>query len=293
MKKNMRFVLACLCLAACCGAYAQRTSGSIPAGKLQVYYERAGSGPALLLLHAGLQDHTMWEEQVKALSAKYEIITPDLPFHGKTTGIDTLLLAQDMLRILLDSLHLQKVFIAGLSMGASVAQDFVIAYPQRVNKAVFISAGINGYDKKQPIDSVSMAWYTAFVHSLETKDTAAAAIEFTRAWAEGVYRRGDSLKAPVSKHVYRTTLQNLRQHKLAGWPLLKNNPPAVESIASIRVPVLVIEGDKDLPYIHVSSQYLEKNIPGARRVLLKGVAHMLNLEKPASFNKLLTDFLQQ
>ena len=292
MKKNIRFAFCCLCLTVCCGVYAQRKSGIIPAGKLRVYYERSGSGPALLLLHAGLQDHTMWEEQVKALSAKYEIITPDLPFHGKTTGIDTSLLAQDVLRILLDSLHVQKVYIAGLSMGASVAEDFVIAYPQRVNKAIFISAGINGYDKKQPIDSVSMAWYTAFAHLLDTKDTAGAAIEFTKAWAQGVYRAGDSLKAPVSKYVYRTTLQNLRLHKMAGWPRLQNNPPAVESIGSIRVPVLVIEGDKDLPYVHASSQYLEKNIPGARRVVIKDVAHMLNLEKPAVFNKLVMDFLQ-
>ena len=268
------------------------SSGRINAGNLQVYYERSGSGPAILLLHAGLQDHTMWKEQVSALSAHYQVITPDLPFHGKTMGIDTSLLAQDVLHILLDSLHLQKVFIAGLSMGASVAEDFVIAYPERINKAVFVSAGINGYDKKQPIDSVSMGWYNAFAHALDTKDTVAATVEFTKAWAQGVYRNGDSLKAPVSRYVYRTTLQNLRQHKMAGWPLLQNNPPAVETIASIRVPVLIIEGDKDLPYIHVTSRYLEKNIPGAKRVVIEGVAHMLNMEKPSVVNKLLADFFK-
>ena len=264
--------------------------GQVAAGKLQVYYERSGSGPAILLLHAGLQDHTMWKEQVKILSANYEVITPDFPFHGQTTGIDTLLLAQDVLRILLDSLHLQKIFIAGLSMGASVAEDFVIAYPERVKKAIFISAGINGYDKKQPIDSVSMGWYNAFAHALATKDTVAAAIEFTKAWAQGVYRNGDSLKAPVSKYVYQTTLQNLRQHKMAGWPLLQNNPPAIENVASIRVPVLIIEGDKDLPYIYVTSKYLEQHVPGAKRVVIEGVAHMLNMEKPAAVNKLIRDF---
>jgi pimeloyl-ACP methyl ester carboxylesterase len=293
MKKNIRVLFCCVCIAGSFTVNAQKSSnGTVSAGRLTVYYERTGSGPALLLLHAGLQDHTMWQEQVKALSANYEVIAPDLPFHGRTTGIDTLLLAQDVLRILLDSLHIRKVSIAGLSMGASIAQDFVIAYPQRVNKAIFISAGINGYDKKHPIDSLSMAWYTAFAHFLETKDTAAAAVEFTKAWAEGLYRRGDSLKAPVSRYVYRTTLQNLRTHKMAGWPRLQNNPPAVESIASIRVPVLVIEGDKDLPYIHSSSQYLEQNIPNAKHVVIKDVAHMLNMEKPATLNKLLMDFLR-
>lgn len=234
----------------------------------------------------------MWGEQVKALSLQYIVITPDLPFHGKTTGIDTTLLAQDVLKILLDSLHIQKVSIAGLSMGASVAQDFIIAYPQRVNKAFLIATGINGHDKIHPVDSVSMDWYHHFARALQEKDTAGAAVEFTKAWAEGIYRRGDSLKAPVSRYVYSTTLSNLRLHKMQGWPLLQNHPPAVESLASVRVPVLIIEGDKDLPYIAITSQYLEKNIPGARRVVIKGVAHMLNMEKPKELNKLMLDFLK-
>lgn len=89
-------------------------NGTVRIGNLQVYYERAGKGDAILLLHAGLQDHTMWEEQVKSLSARYEVITPDLPFHGKTIGTDTGMLAQDIIKTLLDSLHLQKISIAGL-----------------------------------------------------------------------------------------------------------------------------------------------------------------------------------
>lgn len=293
MKTNLFFIfLPVLIFGISCTAGKQLPqTGTIKAGNLNVYYERVGKGEPLLLLHAGLQDHTMWNEQVKALSARYEVITPDLPFHGKTTGIDTTLLAQDVLRILLDSLQLQRVSVAGLSMGASVAQDFIIAYPQRVTKAILISAGINGYDKTHPVDSLSMDWYLQFSRALDNKDTASAAVEFTKAWAEGIYRRGDSLKSPASQYVYKTTLHNLRLHKIVGWPLLQNNPPAVEKLASFQVPVLVIEGDKDLPYITASSQHLEKTIPGARRIVIKDVAHMLNMEKPEELNKLIEDFL--
>ncbi|MEP7239234.1 MAG: hypothetical protein ABI685_15250, partial [Ferruginibacter sp.] len=60
----------------------QPKTGTIKAGGFQVYYEREGKGDAVLLLHAGLQDHTMWAEQVIALSAHYEVITADLPYHG-------------------------------------------------------------------------------------------------------------------------------------------------------------------------------------------------------------------
>jgi pimeloyl-ACP methyl ester carboxylesterase len=234
----------------------------------------------------------MWAGQVKALSAQYEVITVDLPYHGNTTGTDTTLLAQNLIKILLDSLHLQKVSVAGLSMGASVTQDFIIAYPQRVNKAILISAAVNGYEDNHPADTISMYWYPLFKKALEEKDTVKAAVEFTKAWAEGIYRRGDSLKAPVSQYIYKKTLETLRQHKVEGWPLLQGHPKAIESIASVKVPVLIIDGDKDLPYITANSAYLEKNIPGAKRVLMKDVAHMLNIERPEDLNKLILDFLK-
>jgi pimeloyl-ACP methyl ester carboxylesterase len=57
--------------------------------------------------------------------------------------------------------------------------------------------------------------------------------------------------------------------------------------------VLVIEGDKDLPFISVASEYLEKNIAGAKRVVIIDVAHMLNMEKPQELNKIMLDFLKK
>lgn len=228
-------------------------SGAINAGAFTVYYERRGKGEPLLLLHAGLQDHTMWNKQVNALSADFDVITIDLPYHGNTTGNDTTLLAQDVVKIVLDSLHVSKAAVAGLSMGASVAEDFVIAYPDRVSKAIFISAGVNGYEKKFAIDSASLAWFSKYSQAMESGDTTQAAVEFTKAWAEGIYRSGDRLKKPASQYVYSTTLKNLRRHKAAGWPRLQNNPPAFETIAFIQVPVLIIDGDKDLPYITAAS----------------------------------------
>ncbi|HVG40643.1 MAG TPA: alpha/beta hydrolase [Chitinophagaceae bacterium] len=268
------------------------STGTVKAGNLTIYYERTGKGHPVVLLHAGLQDHTMWEEQVKALSKDYDVITPDLPYHGKSTGKDTAILASEVIKILLDSLQLQKIAIAGLSMGASIVQDFITAYPQRVTKVVLLSTGINGYEKIQPVDSVSMAWYPPFEKALTEKDTAKAAAAFTKAWAEGVYRSKDSLGAPVSKYVYRTTLANLHKHKMEGWPKLQNNPPVIEKIATVSLPVLIIDGDKDLPYISVSSAHMAKAIKGSKRVVIKDVAHMLNMEKPEEVNKLLIDFLK-
>lgn len=294
MKKHYPFILLLAVLPGvfCSSEQTLSTSGTVKAGNFHVYYERTGKGEAILLLHAGLQDHTMWKDQVDALSKDYEVITPDLPYHGKTTGVDTTILVADVIKTLLDSLHIQKASVVGLSMGGGIAQDFIIAYPQMVNKAFLISTGVSGYDKIHPVDSVSMDWWNQFSKALHAGDTAGAAKEFTKAWAEGIYRRGDSLKAPVSQYVYKTTLENLRIHKMENWPRFQEHPPGVESLSTINVPVLIIYGDKDLPFIISASEYLEKNIPGARHVVMKDVAHMLNMEKPDELNKLMIDFLK-
>ncbi|HMK03272.1 MAG TPA: alpha/beta hydrolase [Ferruginibacter sp.] len=298
MKKYLCCLLAItIILSSCFNEMTGTEDGSITAGNLSIYFEntfneRTKKNGAVVLLHAGLQDHTMWDKQVKELSKEYQVIVIDLPYHGRSMGSDTTILAADVIKLVLDNRKLQKVSIAGLSMGASVAQDFVIAYPQRVNKAIFISAGINGYEVDHPIDSISSQWWPHFQQALEKKDTATAAKEFTKAWAEGVYRSADSLKAPVSQYVYKTTLENLRKHKMEAWPLLQSNPVGYKNIASIKVPVLIIDGDKDLPYIAQTSAYLENNIPGAKRITIKDVAHMLNMEKPGEVNKAILEFLK-
>lgn len=268
----------------------ERVGGYVAVGGFNIYYEKHGSGSTILFLHAGLQDHNMWEDQVKFFSKDHQVITIDLPYHGKTTGNDTTFLARDLVKIILDSLGIQKASFAGLSMGASVVQDFIIAYPERVDKAILISAGLNGYEKKYPIDSLSMRWYPLFDSALKAKDTTLAAKEFTKAWAEGIYRSRDSLKKPVSVHVYNTTLATLKKG-FAGWPRLENNPPAFDKISSIKVPVLIIEGDRDLPYISTVSAYMAKNIAGAKHLIMKDVAHMLNMEKPDELNKTMGEFL--
>ena len=293
MKKTSQLLFfAIILLFSCIDKETATLTGFIQAGHHNVYYESTGKGDAVLLLHAGLLDHTMWAEQVKVLSQHYRVITIDQPYHGKTTGSDTTLLVQELIRIVLDSLGVQKTSLAGLSMGASAAQDFMIAYPYRVNKVILISAGINGYEKEHVMDSVSMYWYPLFKQALSDGDTAAAAKEFTKAWAEGIYRKADSLKSPASKFVYHLSLGNLRTHKMEGWPMLNEKPTAMEKLGSVHLPVLVIDGDKDLPYILNCSANLEKNIQGAGHKTIKDVAHMLNLEKPEELNKLLSDFLE-
>lgn len=267
-------------------------TGYIRAGALNVYYAERGQGPAVVLVHAGFQTSTMWKDQVQALKEDFRVITIDLPAHGKTTGKDSSFLIQDVLLRVLDSLGVEKASLVGLSLGTVCLQDFALAYPDRVEKLVLIAPGIHGFEQYQPVDSLTLSWYPEMQEALDKRDTVKAARIFTQAWAEGPYRSADSLKAPVSRYVFEATLDNMRMHKISGWPVLRKDPPAFARLSSIKAPVLIIHGNQDLPYINEASRYLEKTIPNARRVLLTDVAHMLNMEKPEEVNRLILQFLQ-
>ena len=81
------------------------------------------------------------------------------------------------------------------------------------------------------------------------------------------------------------------KHKLWGWPVMQQNPPAYERLSTLKMPVLIIHGDKDLPYIMETSKYLEATIPGSKRLLITDAAHLLNIEKASEVNKAMLSFL--
>jgi len=292
------FLLSLPSLIIACTAWGQKfprstSTGFIAAGEFRIYYEVYGRGPAVLLIHAGMQDNRMWAPQVAALSKTHQVITIDLPYHGNSSGVDTITYSADLVRIIIDSLHLQKLAVAGLSMGATVAQEFAIAYPERVSKAIFISAGVNGYDQKFAIDSLSRSWWPLFSEALKKGDTAAAARVFALTWSQGVKHRDDKKWKAASVYVYKTTLETLKKHRLAGWPRLDDDPPAIDKLPVLKMPVLLVHGDDDLPYITAANRYMETHLPNAKRVEIKGVAHMLNLEVPQKLNAILLKFLKQ
>jgi 3-oxoadipate enol-lactonase len=68
-------------------------------------------------------------------------------------------------------------------------------------------------------------------------------------------------------------------------------PPAISRLSEIRVPTLIIVGDQDVRTILQIADILENGIVGAKKVVIPGTAHHLNMEKPEEFNRAVLDFL--
>ena len=94
---------------------------------------------------------------------------------------------------------------------------------------------------------------------------------------------------PIRARVRGWILSNYEAEKEPGEPQ-PLRPPAVGRLSEVKAPVLVIVGTLDEPETVDSCRHLAANVPGARLELFEGAAHMLNLEQPERFTRLLREF---
>lgn len=140
------FVLAVACgprtgIVSSSAAAGTRTAdtGRVAVGGGTLYYEVRGSGPPVVLLHAGGLDLTMWDPQVGPVARAFRVIRYDARGHGRSSAPMGPHSTVEDLRALLDHLGVERANLVGISMGAGVALEFAISYPQRVSKLVLVS----------------------------------------------------------------------------------------------------------------------------------------------------------
>lgn len=261
----------------------------IPTGHLRVHCMVNGHGQALLFLHAGYQDLHMWDAQATFFEKYYQVVRIDMPGHGLTTGIDTNLLVADVIRIVLDSLHIRKAVVAGVSMGGASATDFVLAYPERVTGLIVVAPGLSGWPAVMKMDSLTAAIFVKMDSIRATGDHRVFAGMFTRVWCDGPYRKPEQVDRRVRNYIYTTTERNDMND--TAFPVF-NPRSAATRLKEIKCPVLIIQGDKDVPFILKVTAWYKHELPEATLVNFPGLAHMLNMEKPEAFNKVVHRWLK-
>jgi len=257
-------------------------------GNLHVHYTVTGDGDALVFCHGGYQDLHMWALQETYFSKSYKVVLIDLPGHGQTTGVDTNVLAADVIRSVMDTLRIRKATIIGLSMGAACATDFALDYPDRVAGLIVVSPGLSGWPLVMKMDTLSKQLFDKMIRIQKTGDHALFAEGFAAVWCVGPYRKVTQVDQQVWNYVYTTTLNNHTPDN--GWPVYDTNY-AARRIKDIACPVLIIRGDKDIPFIVQVTDYYKQQLPKATLITITNVAHMLNMEKPAEFNRVVAGWL--
>ncbi|MCP4966041.1 MAG: alpha/beta hydrolase, partial [bacterium] len=112
---------------------------------------------------------------------------------------------------------------------------------------------------------------------------------FQRSWTDG-HRSPEEVDPEVRRRIRTMALENLQRGRTVGR-FLELDPPAVERLADIRAPTLIILGLLDMSDVHAISDRLVTQVEGAKKVDVPDVAHVVNMEKPEEFNRMVLEFL--
>ena len=255
----------------------------------RIAYDVEGSGEPILFVHAGIANRSMWDGQVSALRDAFRVIRHDTRGFGETDSGPVPFSNRADIAAVLDDVGERSAHIVGLSRGAQIALDFAIEYPGRTRSLVAAAGGIGGF--VSPTGSVEETFVEAD-RLEEAKDWDRLAEWETDFWVEGPGQPRGRVDPAIRSVVHGWILSNYRAQKEEGRPIVLD-PPANERLAELRAPLLVMLGTLDEPGTSEAMRHLAASVPGARLEVFEGSAHMLNLEQPERFNRLVRSFLDE
>jgi pimeloyl-ACP methyl ester carboxylesterase len=255
-------------------------------GEIEVGYDDAGSGDALVLVHGHPFNRSMWRPQVERFAgAGWRVIVPDLRGYGESTvvaGMTTLdVFARDIAG-LLDHLGVERCVLGGLSMGGQIVMDFYRQFPDRVRALVLadtFAAGETEAGRKRRndiADRLLREGMGAYADEELPKMVAPYNIE---------------ARPAVAAHVLGMMRDTSPEGAAAALRGRAERPDYVELLTKVSVPALVAVGRDDTYTPVADAELMHDRIPDATLVVIEGAAHMPNLERPAEFDAALGRFL--
>ncbi len=269
-------------------------SGYADVNATKLYWETAGTGETIVLIHGSFGDRRFWNNQLKALSKKYRVLRYDLRGYGKSAlpQPDQTYTDADDLKALLDFLGIGKAHICGLSLGSIVAIDFALAYPGKIISLIACGPRVAGDGDGE---------YRTRYH-----DTVSAVIQQATAILKekGVQDATDYLwtgqnvmsKSIVSSNTRTAMIQ--MGYEYSWWRYLYSSkrelvfPTGIKDLNKITIPTLVVTAEYDLELCKHVAGVIAKEIPQAKLISIKNAGHMMNMDNPGQFNKSVFKFIR-
>ena len=257
----------------------------ITANGISVNYTLDGpaSAPVVTLSHSLATDLSMWDPQMKALTAHYRVLRYDTRGHGGTdapAGAYTLDQLADDAQALLKALGVAKTHWIGLSMGGMIGQTLALKSPD-----IFLSLSLCDTSSRIPAEAKPL-WAdrikTAQTQGMEPLVEGTIGRWFTAPFRE---QRNDVVE-PVRTMIRRTPPQGY-----AGCCAAISALDLTDRLPAIKIPTLVVVGEEDQGTPVAASQAIQAKIAGSQLEILKSAAHLANMEQPEAFTKALTTFL--
>jgi 3-oxoadipate enol-lactonase len=246
-------------------------SGTVRVDGAELYYEAAGEGRPLVLLHDGLLDRRVWDDHFEAFAQRYRVARYDRRGYGLSSVPNRPFSDVDDLRYLLGFLGFERAHLLGMSNGGKVSLEFALSHPQMTGALVLVGPNLGGYcSSEEKLRRISAISSVAKERGVEPG---------VEAWMADPFYPPAIGKVAERERVRRIMTENL--HRLLSTPNLRRgqDPPAIERLARIVAPTMILAGERVDPDNLDIVSILEGELPHASKKLIAGSGHLVNLEK--------------
>lgn len=254
----------------------------------RLFFQEIGEGTHILLIHAGVADSHMWENQIEYLGKSFHLVAPDLRGFGQSPIPDGPFSYYEDIAGLIDELGLGSTWLIGVSFGSRVAVDFYLAHPEKVRGLILVSPVVSGFKPSEEIE----VFEQEEEELLEAEDLDGATELNLRTWVDGPYRSPGQVDPKVRSQIAEMQLSAFNVPIPENAKVKGLDEPAIDRLEEIRIPTLVVVGELDLSAVVDHAKLLAEKIPHARIEVVPSTAHMLSMEKPEIFNELVQQFVE-
>jgi 3-oxoadipate enol-lactonase len=233
--------------------------------------DSGGSGPVVILLHSGVGDSRQWDQVWPALTASCRVIRYDIRAYGRSPAATQEYTLEGDLRQVLDHFSVERAHLVGCSMGGGSALGLALTDPGRVQSLTLLCPGIHDYP--WPDEPELEAEFEAIA---ATGDESAMVDAYQRLWAAA---GGE----PAVAEQLRTAIRAEPNEEEFRRP----DGPVFDRLHELRVPTVLMVGDRDRPVLVTSNEEAARRIPGCRLIWMPGVDHMPALREPGLIAQIL------
>jgi pimeloyl-ACP methyl ester carboxylesterase len=249
----------------------------------RIFYEQAGSGQPLILIHGNMLDRRMWDFNFLALALRFRVIRYDQRGFGRSGHADGQFSAADRdLLALLDQLNLPNAALCGSSMGGVVATHFAFLHPQRTTALILVNTDLSGFAVTGDIADAILETR----HALENGDTNRA----VEIWLNHPMLL-PTQRYPQAYQLLQDIVTDYSWHNWLAGKAYLITPPVLNRMKEIQTNTLIIIGQNDLPRFLAIADMLHRKIPHSQRITIPDSAHLTAMEQPDPFNQSLINFL--
>jgi pimeloyl-ACP methyl ester carboxylesterase len=256
-------------------------SGYVNTDDGKLYYEIAGKGENIVLLHDGMVNCFIWDEQFQVLAKNYRVVRYDRRGYGKSTDPREKYSHIDDLNQVFNQLKIEKAIVFGMSSGGGLAINFALTYPEKVKGLVLVGAVVSGFGYTS-----HMTFRGGHFNPAEMSDPEKLIKYFIMDDPYEIYSGNVKAKEKVMKLLPYMGRDNR-------IPTIPPEKVAVRFLSEIKVPTLILVGEFDIPDVHAHAGVINAGIQNSKREIIPKSGHLIPIEQPELFNEAVISFLNK